>query len=64
MRLPFREMNFTPQLMHRKQVQHFNVPEHAHRLTFSCYRRERLLTNNLFRGILARSLDKALETQR
>jgi len=48
---------------HRKRVQHVNSPGHAHLLTFSCYRRLPLLSNDLFRSILARGLDAALEGQ-
>ena len=36
-----------------KQVRHFNEPGHAHFLTFSCYERMRLLSNDLWRGWLA-----------
>ena len=45
---------------HRKQNQHFNEPGQLHFMTFSCYRRLQLLTNDLYRTWLARALDKAL----
>ena len=45
---------------HRKRVRHFNVPGHAHLLTFSCYRRMALLTNDLWRAWLSTSIDRAL----
>jgi len=34
---------------HRKRVKHFDEPGHCHELTFSCYRRMSLLTNNVWR---------------
>ena len=45
---------------HRKRLTHFNEPGHLHFMTFSCYQRTPLLTNDLFRTWLARALDKAL----
>src|SRR6476646_3388537 len=47
---------------HRKRLVHFNEPGHLHFMTFSCYRRMPLLTNDLFRKLLARALDTALES--
>jgi putative transposase len=47
---------------HRKLLQHFNEPGHLHFMTFSCYRRLPLLTNDLFREWLSRALDAALVT--
>ncbi len=44
---------------HRKKVRHFHEPGHLHELTFSCYRRLPLLTNDAWREALARSLDEA-----
>jgi putative transposase len=44
---------------HRKRVRHFHESGHLHELTFSCYRRLPLLTNDVWRGLLARSLDAA-----
>ncbi len=45
--------------MHRKTIRHFEEPGHLHELTFSCYRRMPLLTNNDWRRRLARSIDAA-----
>jgi putative transposase len=48
---------------HRKRIQHFHEPGDLHELTFSCYRRLPLLTNDDWRRLLARSIDAAgLET--
>jgi putative transposase len=44
---------------HRKRVKHFHEPGDVHELTFSCYRRLQLLTNNAWRGYLARAIDDA-----
>jgi len=44
---------------HRKRVKHFLVAGHFHELTFSCYRRKPLLTNDIWRERLARSIDRA-----
>jgi putative transposase len=44
---------------HRKTVRKFNTAGHAHFLTFSCYRRMKLLTNDTWRMWLAESLRKA-----
>ena len=38
---------------HRKRVKTYNLPGHAHFLTFSCYRRMPLLTNETWRVWLA-----------
>ena len=46
-------------LPHRKKVKHFEGNGHLHELTFSCYKRKPLLTNDVWRGILARSLEPA-----
>ncbi len=48
---------------HRKRVRHFNDPGHLHELTFSCYRRLPLLTNDDWRGELSRSVDRAMAGQ-
>ena len=45
---------------HRKRVKHFHEPGDLHELTFSCYRRMPLLTNDDWRYRLARSLDAML----
>ncbi|MBI3829622.1 MAG: transposase [Planctomycetes bacterium] len=44
---------------HRKRVRTFNVPGHAHFLTFSCYRRIPLLTNDTWRTWLAQAVKTA-----
>ena len=44
---------------HRKLVRHFHEPGHFHELTFSCYRRQPLLTNDGWRRHLSRSIDQA-----
>jgi len=48
---------------HRKRVKHLEGLGHLHELTFSCYRRKPLLTNDSWRGILARAIDKACEDE-
>ncbi|MCC9608912.1 transposase [Blastopirellula sp. JC732] len=54
-------MNGQPQ--HRKRVKHFHVPGHFHELTFSCYRRRPLLTNDTWRSIFARAIDDACQAE-
>lgn len=44
---------------HRKLVKHYHDPGDVHELTFSCYHRLPLLTNNEWREQLARCIDKA-----
>src|ERR1043165_987257 len=44
---------------HRKTIQHFNIENHAHLLTFSCYRRRPLLNDDQRRTIFSRALDRA-----
>ena len=44
---------------HRKRVRHYHDPSHCHELTFSCYRRQPLLTNHLWRQMLSESIDRA-----
>ncbi len=46
---------------HRKRVKHFHEPGDLHELTFSCYRRLPLLTNDDWRCRLSRSLDRAIQ---
>jgi putative transposase len=48
---------------HRKTVKRFHEPGDCHELTFSCYRRIPLLTNDEWRHLLAESLDYALHGQ-
>ena len=45
---------------HRKTIKHYHEPGDFHELTFSCYRRMALLTNDAWRGHFARGLDQAL----
>ncbi len=49
---------------HRKRIRHYHDPGHIHELTFSCYHRWPLLTNNAWRGMLAESIDRAMEGHR
>lgn len=46
---------------HRKTIKHHEDRGHARELTFSCYRRMPLLTNDLWREMLSRAIDRALE---
>ena len=46
---------------HRKQVKHFDEPGDCHELTFSCYQRMHLLSNDCWREMLSRSIDRATE---
>ncbi|WP_425614439.1 transposase [Anatilimnocola sp. NA78] len=46
---------------HRKRLQRYHEPGDVHELTFSCYRRMQLLTNNAWRVKLARAIDAACE---
>jgi putative transposase len=46
-------------MAHRKTVRHFHEAGHLHELTFSCYRRMPLLTNDVWREKLARCLEAA-----
>ncbi len=48
---------------HRKTVKRFHEPGDCHELTFSCYRRMPLLTNDEWRRFLAESLDRAVHGQ-
>ena len=45
---------------HRKTIRHFHEPGDLHELTFSCYRRMQLLTNDVWREMFCRSIDKAI----
>ncbi len=42
-----------------KTIKHFHEPGDLHELTFSCYRQFKLLTNDTWRGCLARAIDDA-----
>jgi len=46
-------------MAHRKTVRHFHETGHLHELTFSCYRRMPLLTNDVWREKLARCVEAA-----
>jgi len=46
---------------HRKRLRHFNDAGHCHELTFSCYRRLPLLTNDTWRSLLSQSIDRAAD---
>ena len=43
-----------------KRIKHFHEPGDLHELTFSCFRRMPLLTNDPWRYMLARSIDAAM----
>ena len=45
---------------HRKLVRHYNEAGDCHELTFSCYQRWPLLTNDAWREKLSRSIDRAM----
>ena len=47
-----------------KTIKHYHEPGDLHELTFSCYRRITLLTNNAIREKLAREIDDAGEKWR
>jgi putative transposase len=46
--------------LHRKRVTHFNEPGHYHELTFSCFHRLPLLTDDTFRVLLSHSIEQAM----
>ena len=47
-------------LGHRKRIRHYHDPGHIHELTFSCCHRWPLLTNDVWRGMLAKGIDRAM----
>ncbi|MFH1918632.1 MAG: transposase [Planctomycetota bacterium] len=49
-----------PDRPHQKRVRHYDDPGHLRELTFSCYRRMPLLTNDVWRAELSRSVDRAM----
>ncbi len=49
---------------HRKRIKHYDELGDFHELTFSCYRRWKLLTNDTWRGFLARAIDDALVAEK
>ena len=46
---------------HRKRVKHYHEPGDIHELTFSCYRRMQLLTDDSWRKLLCEAIDRAVE---
>ena len=46
---------------HRKKCRRYNIPGHAHELTFSCYRRQPFLLNDWACDYLAQAVIKAKE---
>jgi putative transposase len=47
---------------HRKRVKHFHEPGDLHELTFSCNRRQPILTNNAWRTVLSQAINDANES--
>jgi putative transposase len=45
---------------HRRTVKHYHDPGDVHELTFSCYRRMPLLTNDAWRRLLSEAVDRSL----
>ncbi len=45
--------------IHRKRVKHYDMPGHAHFLTFSCYRRQTLLCHDRTRQWLVDAIGRA-----
>jgi putative transposase len=43
----------------RKNLKHYNIPGHAHFLTFSCYQRMKLLNNEFTRQAFIKGMHKA-----
>lgn len=48
---------------HRKRIKHYHSPGDFHDLTFSCYQRRQLLTNDRWRRHLAQSIDNAAQAE-
>ncbi|MCH8841095.1 MAG: transposase, partial [Planctomycetes bacterium] len=46
---------------HRKRIKHFHRPGDLHELTFSCYRRLPLLSNDDWRTRLSSTIDEAVQ---
>ena len=46
---------------HRKSVKHFDLPGHAHELTFSCHERLPLLDSDRYKVLLSVVIDRAIE---
>jgi len=49
-----------PRPGHRERIRQHHDPGRVHELTFSCYHRWALLTSDLWRGMLAESIDRAI----
>src|SRR5262245_17767713 len=49
---------------HRKRVKHYHEPGQLHELTFSCYQRRPLLTNDDWRRRLSLCIDDACKEER
>ncbi|MGO8691193.1 MAG: REP-associated tyrosine transposase [Thermoguttaceae bacterium] len=49
---------------HRKRIKHYQETDSVHELTFSCYQRRPLLNNDAWRGMLAESIDRAMDGHR
>jgi putative transposase len=45
---------------HRKRIKHYHEPGDLHEFTFSCYQRMPLLTNDVWREMFCRQIDRAL----
>ena len=58
---PVRMVFMRPAKSHRKTVKHFDEPNDARELTFSCYQRLPLLTNDVWREMLSRAIDAAVD---
>ena len=49
--------------LHRKRLKHYEGYGHLHELTFSCYRRKPLLTNDIWQKMLANQLVKSCQSE-
>jgi len=49
---------------HRKRIRHYHDPGHIHELTLSSYHRWPPLTNDIWRGMPAESIDRTIEGHR
>jgi len=50
--------------VYRKRIKHYEEPGHLRELTFCCYHRLPLLTNDTWREMLSRAIDAASERHR
>jgi putative transposase len=55
--------HYTTLMVKHKRIQHCHEPGDVHELTFSCYHHMPLLTNDVWRGYLAESIDTACRNQ-